>query len=160
MIVLVSFSAFANGKKDKSLLEVGSAAPDFTLPSHNGETISLSSFIDRQAVVLIFYPGDQTPVCTQQLCEIRDDYSQFQSNGAVVFGVNPGDVKSHENFAGKHSFQFPLLIDQKAAVTKLYGSKGGMVTKRTVYVIDKHGTIVYAQRGKPPVSDILAHIPR
>ena len=141
--------------KDKSLLKVGTIAPDFTLVSEKGDTVTLSTFRNIKTVVLVFYPGDNTPVCTQQLCEIRDDYSAFTKKGAVIFGINPADAKSHLAFAQKNAFPFPLLIDKDKKTAKSYGTYSKLMQKRTVYVIDKKGIIIYAQRGKPPVDEIL-----
>jgi peroxiredoxin Q/BCP len=76
----------------------------------------------------------------------------------VVFGVNPADQKSHATFSEKNNFQFPLLIDAAHTVIAGYKCKGALGTKRTVYVIDKNGIIIFAQRGKPPVSEILGSI--
>jgi len=141
------------------MLKIGSDAPLFSLLSHDSTQVQLVDFKGKSNVVLIFYPGDETPVCTKQLCEIRDDYSSFEGKNAVVFGINPGSQKSHQKFIQKHSFQFPLLIDTKGEVAKAYEAKGSLMNKRTVYVISKEGKIVYAKRGKPPVSEILAAIP-
>ena len=140
------------------MLKVGSKAPEFTLLSHTGETISLQGYYGKKYVALVFYPGDETPVCIKQLCELRDDYSQFERLNAVVFGVNPADSESHTAFAEKHNFQFPLLVDKDGTVTKSYRCKGTLMTKRTVYVIDPKGMIIFAQRGKPPASEIRASI--
>ncbi|MBN1576784.1 MAG: peroxiredoxin [Chitinispirillaceae bacterium] len=142
-----------------TMLIKGTDAPAFELKNAEGTVVKLSEYRDGKFVVLIFYPGDETPVCTKQLCEIRDDYASFEKKGAVVFGVNPASVKSHSKFAGKHNLQFPLLIDKKSKVAAAYGAKGPIMNKRTVYVIDKAGKIIYAQRGKPPVAEILAAIP-
>jgi peroxiredoxin Q/BCP len=155
-LLFLSTATFSFGD---DMLSIGSPAPEFSLPGHDNDTVSLSSFKGKNYVVLIFYPGDETPVCTQQLCEIRNDYSQFEQRGAVVFGVNPASEKSHQKFVQKHSFQFKLLIDSKGAVAKLYSAKGALMNQRTVYVIDKEGKIVFAKRGKPPVSEILSSIP-
>ncbi len=141
--------------KDKSLLKVGTIAPDFTLVSEKGDTIKLSSFRNTKNVVLVFYPGDNTPVCTQQLCELRDSYTAFTGKDAVIFGINPADSKFHLAFAQKNSFQFPLLIDKDKKTARLYGTYSKLMQKRTVYVIDKKGKIIYAQRGKPTVDEIL-----
>ena len=140
---------------DRSLLKVGSLAPDFTLKTEKGDTITLSMFRGRKAVVLIFYPGDNTPVCTAQLCAIRDSWDAFAEKDAVVFGINPGSSASHQAFAGKNHFPFPLLIDEGLKTGKVYGTKRIFMQKRTVYVIDKDGKIIYAKRGKPPVAEIL-----
>ena len=142
-----------------SMLVKGATAPQFELKTADGVAVKLSDFRDKKFVVLIFYPGDETPVCTRQLCEIRDDYSSFEKRGAVVFGVNPGSDKSHNKFSRKNGFQFPLLVDVKSSVAERYLAKGAVMNKRTVYVVGKDGTIVFARRGKPPVAEILAAIP-
>ena len=157
--ILMLFIGYFSARGEK-MLPLGTKAPDFTLLSHSGENVSLSSFRGKNYVVLIFYPGDQTPVCTQQLCEIRDDYSQFKERGAVVFGVNPGDQNSHQNFVEKNSYQFRLLVDIKGSVAKTYKSKGLFMNKRTVYVINTEGVIVFSERGKPLVESILKSIPK
>lgn len=151
---LVTF-CFAGG----NMLKAGTDAPEFSLSAQDGSIVKLSDYKGKNSVVLIFYPGDQTPVCTEQLCEIRDDYSSFQSKGAVVFGINPGSEKSHQKFTQKHNFQFPLLVDAKSEVAKRYMVKGLFMNQRTVYVINTEGKIVYAKRGKPAVSEILENVP-
>lgn len=140
------------------LLKTGSKAPDFTLNDEKGTIVILSSFIGKHHVVLIFYPGDETPGCIKQLCAIRDDYSKFIEKGALVFGVNPAGKESHGHFVEKRRFQFPLLIDEGGAVAKAYGCKGIFMIQRTVYVIDKQGVISFAKRGKPPISEILSAV--
>jgi thioredoxin-dependent peroxiredoxin len=145
-------------KEDSMLLAVGTQAPGFALLSSNGDTIALKNFAGKHYVVLIFYPGDQTPGCTAQLCAIRDDYSQFEAKNAKVFGVNPGDLKSHQKFVKKQNYQFPLLVDENRATAKAYGCDGLMV-KRTVYVIDTAGKIIFAKRGRPANEEILKVIP-
>lgn len=138
------------------LLPVGSNAPDFTLETHGGDQVHLTSVLESNVVVLIFYPGDATPGCTKQLCAVRDDYSRFTEAGAVVYGVNPGSADSHKKFAEKQRYQFPLLVDEKSTVAQKYGAKGALMTIRTVYVIDRQGTIVFARRGMPSVDEIIA----
>jgi|SRR5271157_4075076 len=140
-----------------TMLEPGTQAPDFTLQSDKGDTVRLSDFKGKNFVVLVFYPGDQTPGCTHQLCAIRDDYSKFQEKGAFVFGINPADKESHRRFVEKQRYQFPLLVDADKKVAAQYGTNGWMI-QRTVFVIDKEGKIVYAKRGMPPDSEILEAI--
>ena len=152
---ILSLTVYGGG----GMLTKGAVAPQFELMGADGITVKLSDFKGKKYVVLVFYPGDETPVCTQQLCEIRDDYTLFEKKGAVVFGVNPASDASHGKFSEKHGFQFPLLVDEKKKVAARYGAKGALMNKRTVYVIDKEGLIVFAQRGKPPVQEILAAIP-
>lgn len=137
------------------MLSIGSAAPDFSLISDKGDTIRLSDYRGKNPVVLIFYPGDKTPGCTKQLCAVRDDYADFKKEGAVVFGVNPADSASHRAFSDKYGFQFPLLIDKGKKIAEQYGA-GGLFVSRTVYVISAKGTILFAKRGMPPDSEIIA----
>ncbi|NJN65214.1 MAG: peroxiredoxin [Chloroflexaceae bacterium] len=144
------------------MLRVGTQAPDFTLEDEQGTQVTLSSF-RGQAVVLIFYPGDQTPVCTRQLCGIRDSYDEFTAAGAVVFGINPGSPLSHQKFSQKYDFQFKLLVDRERAAARSYDvlvvSLGPLaVINRAVYVVGSDGTIIFAERGTPANETILAAI--
>jgi peroxiredoxin Q/BCP len=126
--------------------KVGEAAPDFSLPATGGEVITLSSY-RGQPVVLVFYPGDNTPVCTVQLNSYNDDLGEFEGVGAQILGVSPQDVASHEAFAAKHGFSFPLLADTDKAVGASYGVLGPMgFYRRSVFVIDPVGVIRYAHR--------------
>jgi thioredoxin-dependent peroxiredoxin len=138
-------------------LAVGSPAPPFILPDENGDVFVLNQNRSRY-VVLIFYPGDDTSVCTTQLCELRDNWERLNGRGAIAVGINPADAASHGNFKKKHGYPFPLLVDSGKRVAKVYNS-GGLITRRTVYVVGKDGKILFAQRGKPPVDAILGAIP-
>ena len=144
--------------KDNSLLSVGTVAPGFSLMDQSGTVVTLGDYKGRKSVVLIFYPGDQTPGCTQQLCEMRDDYSRFETKNAVVFGINPADKKSHTAFVKKIGLQFPLLIDSNKTAATAYGCNGFMIN-RTVYIIDTAGVIIFSRRGKPATSELLKAIP-
>jgi peroxiredoxin Q/BCP len=155
--LIFSFVLFAG--EDTMLLKSGMQAPDFSLLSSDGDTVKLSGFAGKFYMVLIFYPGDQTPGCTAQLCAIRDDYSAFEAKNAKVFGVNPGDITSHKKFVAKQNYQFPLLVDENREVAKTYGCNGWPMVKRTVYVIDTAGKIIFAKRGRPANEEILKAIP-
>jgi thioredoxin-dependent peroxiredoxin len=155
MVTIITF-LFAGGTS--MLLGIGTKAPDFSLVSSNGDTIHLSDFSGKNDVVLVFYPGDQTPGCTKQLCAIRDDYSKFTEKNIKIFGVNPADKESHRRFIEKQKYQFPLLVDPNQKTAKLYGA-GGMMINRTVYAIDKKGMIVFAKRGMPSNDEIIKSIP-
>lgn len=156
LTALLSAAGIAYG--EGSMVKIGDTAPDFTLVSDKGDTVRLGDYRGKKHVVLVFYPGDQTPVCTKQLCEIRDDFASFEKRNAVVFGINPADRESHAAFVKKQGYQFPLLADTGKTAVTAYGVKG-LLTKRTVFVVGMDGTIVYAKRGKPPVSEILESIP-
>jgi peroxiredoxin Q/BCP len=141
-------------------LSVGSIAPDFTLRSSDGEDVTLSAFRECSNVVLIFYPKDQTPGCTKQLCTARDDRDAFAAAGAVVFGVNGDDEASHRRFIAKHGLSMPLLIDGGLAVAKSYDAVMGFgpvkFVNRTVVGIDRQGRVAFYQRGMPATPEILA----
>lgn len=127
-------------------LGVGDPAPDFTLPGTGGSNYSLADF-RGQPVVLVFYPGDDTPVCTKQLNTYNDDLEQFSEMNAQVIGISAQDVSSHDAFSGKHGFEFPLLADTDKAVAGLYGTLGPIgFPRRSVFIVDADGVVRYAHR--------------
>ncbi len=127
-------------------VSVGDPAPDFTLPATGGRDITLSS-LRGGPVVLVFYPGDNTPVCTVQLNSYNDDLGQFEGLGAQILGISPQDVASHEAFATEHGFSFPLLADTDKAVGSTYGVLGPIgFYRRSVFVVDGSGIVRYAHR--------------
>jgi len=136
-----------------SPLEPGTPAPDFSLPDDSGCTVSLSALRGKR-VVLVFYPGDDTPGCTKQLCQFRDDWSEARALGVEVFGVNPGSSRSHGKFRQKFHFPFPLLVDKGQEVAALYHANG-IIVKRTVYGIGADGVIRFARRGMPSPAEVL-----
>lgn len=131
------------------MLSEGQKAPDFSLPATGGRTISLSDYIDRQVVILYWYPKDDTPGCTKEACFFRDMQAEFASVGAVILGVSLDSVKSHEKFAEKHHLPFLLLSDEDKSVSTAYGvfkeksmyGKTFLGIERTTFVIDKKGII-------------------
>ena len=135
-------------------LAVGVDAPDFSVPDDSGRTVTLSALRGRY-VVLVFYPGDDTPGCTKQLCQFRDDWSQAKARGVLVFGVNPQNARKHADFRKKFTFPFPLLVDQGQEVAEAYHANG-LFVKRTVYLIGRDGKILFAQRGMPSPGEVLA----
>lgn len=125
---------------------VGDKAPPFTLPSTGGGQVSLSDFAGR-AVVLVFYPADETPVCTKQLNSYNDELAQFEALDAQVLGISAQSIESHEKFAGKYGFRFPLLADTDKSVAAAYGTLGPLgFPRRSVFVVDGAGTVRYAHR--------------
>lgn len=136
-----------------SPLAVGTPAPDFALPDESDRVVTLSALAGKR-VVLVFYPGDDTPGCTKQLCQFRDDWSAAQKAGVQVFGVNPGNARSHGKFREKYHFPFPLLVDQGQKVAELYHANG-IIVKRTVYGIGTDGKIRFASRGMPSPAEVL-----
>ena len=128
-------------------LSVGDRAPDFTLPGTGGRTYSLAEYRGK-AVVLVFYPGDDTPVCTKQLNAYNDGLEQFSQLGAQVLAISAQDVDSHDRFAAKHGgFEFPLLADTDKAVAARYGTLGPIgFPRRSVFIVDGDGVVRYAHR--------------
>lgn len=150
------------------MLEIGTIAPNFTLPDKDGHEVSLSDF-RGQKVVLYFYPKDSTPGCTKQAQAFRDKFAEFTASGAVVVGISKDGVKAHFNFAAKNNLPFILLSDTELNVLqayevwqekKLYG-KVSMGVVRSVYVIDEQGIITAAWTKVKPeqsVTDALNFI--
>jgi peroxiredoxin Q/BCP len=143
-------------------IATGDTAPQFTLDDEGGNAVTLAAFRGKQPVLLIFYPGDDTPGCTKQLCAIRDDQQAFKERGVAVFGVNHAGTASHAEFIEKHQLTTPLLIDEGMTVSALYGATkkffGKAIISRSVVLVDKEGVIRYLKRGLPPDSEILAAI--
>jgi peroxiredoxin Q/BCP len=132
-----------NLQRTKGKVEVRSAAPNFTLPSQTGEMVSLRDFIGSKPVVLFFYPKDDTPGCTRQVCTFRDEYEGFRKLDAEVIGVSSDSVKSHRHFAAKYDLPFTLLSDEGGKVRKLFGASNtfGLFPGRVTYVIDEEGIV-------------------
>jgi len=132
-------------------VRVGDGAPDFALPSQGGQTVRLGDLIGETAVVLYFYPKDDTPGCTAEACSFRDGYEDFVEAGAEVVGVSSDSAESHERFAAGNRLPFTLLSDGGGEVRKLYGvpSTLGIFPGRVTYVIDKGGVVrhVFSQFG-------------
>ena len=124
---------------------INSPAPDFTLKDGNGEEWRLSDHRGK-VVVLLFYPGDETPVCTRQMCSLRDRWDDYLATGAEVVGISSDSVESHKNFAAHHSLPLRLLSDSDGAVSRLYSARSlipGRVA-RAVFVIDAKGILRYS----------------
>ena len=124
-------------------IEVGERAPDFELPVTGGDTFRLADHRGRW-VVLAFYPGDFTPVCTRQFCSYRDAADRLDELDAEVVGISPQSVDSHERFRAKHRLTVPLLADPERRVIRAYGVLGpaGMV-RRSIFIVDPDGTVRY-----------------
>ncbi|MCC7298763.1 MAG: thioredoxin-dependent thiol peroxidase [Bacteroidia bacterium] len=129
-------------------LKVGKKAPEFSIPNQHNETITLASLKGKK-VVLYFYPKDNTPTCTEEACNLRDNYKLLQKNGYVVYGISPDSVKKHQNFISKFDLPFDLLSDTELTMVNkykvwaektLYGRKY-MGVLRTTYIINEEGVI-------------------
>lgn len=140
-----------------SSLTIGQPAPEFSLPDHQGNIVTLSQ-LRGKTVVLYFYPKDDTPGCTKEACGFRDNYAQFLAQGAVILGISKDNAKSHNKFIDKYQLPFPLLCDSDCQVATLYDSYGlkkfmgkeymGMM--RNTFVIDPVGNIAQIYRNVKP----------
>jgi thioredoxin-dependent peroxiredoxin len=142
-------------------MNVGSAATDFSLKDGDGSSWRLSDHLGK-TVVLLFYPGDNTPVCTAQLCSVRDHWSEYQATGAEVVGISTDTVESHKGFAEKNKLPLRLLSDVDRTVSEAYDMKSWLPGRsaRGVVVIDKAGKIAYHKAQplslfKPADSEVL-----
>ena len=128
---------------------VGRPAPDFSLPSTTGENISLRQYKGRKTVVLYFYPKDDTSGCTREACDFRDHSAELEQKNVVILGVSTDPIDSHLKFRDKHKLPFPLLSDEDASVSKMYGvykqknlyGKKYLGIERTTFIIDRTGRI-------------------
>lgn len=119
---------------------VGDPAPDFELPGTGGSTYRLADYRGRK-LVLAFYPGDFTPVCTRQFCSYRDESERLDAIDAVILGISPQSVDSHERFMREKSLSVPLLADEDRKVARAYGIVAGPLVRRSIFVIDEEGVI-------------------
>ncbi|OLE53746.1 MAG: hypothetical protein AUG51_11620 [Acidobacteria bacterium 13_1_20CM_3_53_8] len=126
--------------------DIGSQAPDFTLPDGQGKQWRLSAHRGK-TVVLLFYPGDETPICTKQLCSVRDRWEDYSATGAEVVGISTNNVESHKSFAENHSLPLTLLADVDRKVIEAYDVESWLPnrTARSVVVIDPQGVVQFRE---------------
>jgi peroxiredoxin Q/BCP len=134
-----------------SVPKEGDAAPKFKLPAYPSGTIALDDFLGKKNVLLAFYPKDDTPGCTKEMCAFSGDLSHFEEAHTQVLGISCDSVQSHERFAGKFSLKQPLLADVDGRVGKSYGTvtTGKTTAARKLFVIDKKGIIRHIYEGMP-----------
>lgn len=140
------------------MLTVGTVAPDFTLPSHRGGEVHLADLHGTHRALLVFYPKDDTPGCTAQLCAIRDNFSVLTGDDVIPFGINADDATAHAAFADEQDYPFDLLVDEDLTVARRYEAAldGAATPQRTVYIVGKDGRVLFAERGAPSPADMLA----
>lgn len=124
-------------------IAVGDTAPDFKAPVQDGHEIRLSDFQGHQAVVLFFYPKDDSPICTQEACSFRDSYEDFVQAGAAVIGISSDSVASHQSFASSQRLPYLLVSDSSGQIRKAFGVPRslGILPGRVTYVIDRNGVV-------------------
>ncbi|MET2985265.1 peroxiredoxin [Aureibaculum conchae] len=127
-------------------LKIGDSVPKFSLKDQDNQLVNSTDFIGKNAMVIYFYPKDDTPGCTKQACKFRDEFEAFTDLDVKVIGISADDVASHKNFAKKYNLPFTLLADTENKVRKLFGvpqSMLGLIPGRVTYVINKEGTVIH-----------------
>lgn len=122
-------------------LTEGQVAPDFTAQDDQGNPVRLSDFRGKKNVILYFYPKDDTPGCTIEACNFRDDISKFQSKDTQILGVSYDDAESHQAFKKKFNLPYPLLVDTDKKIASAFGVQGDQYASRDTIVIDKEGKV-------------------
>ncbi len=137
-------------------------APDFTLNNQDGVPVKASEIWQAHPLILVFYPGDETPGCTMQLCAIRDEWSALERQGVAVLGINHGSSVSHQHFQHKAALPFPLLVDTDKQISRAYGAVWQLfnvtVIRRTVVGINTKGIIRFYKHGMPKAAEVLKHL--
>lgn len=128
------------------MLKPGQSAPDFSLPDHTGALVTLSAELEAGPVALVFYPRDFSPVCTREVCSVRDVHADLARAGVRVFGISADSIESHARFRARHSIEFALLADVDGAVSRAYDVSGflGLLPGRVTYLIGRDGRIADA----------------
>ncbi len=121
-------------------LQVGDPAPEFELPGTGGKTYRLADYRGRK-LILAFYPGDFTAVCTKQFCSYRDQGERLDQLGADVLGISPQSVDSHERFSEEKRLNVPLLADEDKSVARAYGVLAGPMVRRAIFILDEEGIV-------------------
>lgn len=132
--------------KPKKSLSVGDKLPEFQLLTQDGLDFDANEFIGKQAMVIYFYPKDDTPGCTKEACKFRDEFEVFSDLNTVVIGISSDDVASHKAFAEKYNLPFTLLADTEKKVRSMFGVPAfgaGLIPGRVTYIVDKKGIVQY-----------------
>ena len=152
---VMSIFTLLAGSARAAMPVAGQPAPAFASVDQDGKAISLADFKGKP-VVLYFYPKDDTPGCTKEACSFRDGYAEIQATGAVILGVSADDAKSHKAFAEKFHLPFQLVADADKTIIKAYGVSnpwlGGIIAKRTTFIIDKAGVVRKVFEGVSPAT--------
>jgi len=144
ILVIVVFTVSSSHAQTD--LKVGDKIPSFSLKDQYGKMFNIDDFVGQTAMVIYFYPKDDTPGCTKEACSFRDSYEEFTEKQIKVIGISGDDVESHLNFAKKYNLPFTLLADSNNEVRNLFGVKSnfmGLIPGRVTYVVDKKGDIIF-----------------
>jgi peroxiredoxin Q/BCP len=135
----------------------GDQAPKFKLAAYPEGEVSLDDYLGKKNVILAFYPRDNTPGCTKEMCAFSEDQAQFESADTVVLGISSDTIESHDKFAKQFGLKQKLLADSSGVVGKLYGTivEGKTTSSRVLFIIDKSGVIQYVIQGMPENAQLL-----
>lgn len=151
-MIIGGISMCASKAAAQETLKKGTKVPDFSLQDQDGHDFRLSDYVGKQNLVIFFYPKDESPVCTKEVCAFRDAYEKYKDLNALVIGINSGSVESHKAFQTKENLPFKLLSDPGNKVLNLFGVKeqefgnNVKVSGRETFVIGREGTVVYSFR--------------
>jgi peroxiredoxin Q/BCP len=159
LIIMASlFSLLSTGKAQKHI-SAGDSVPIFSLRDQDDSIINIKDCIGKKILVIYFYPGDETTVCTKEACAFRDSYKDFTEAGAAVIGISPNTVESHKEFIKNHHLPFILLSDPDNKVLKQFGIKKGLLSGRETFVVDLTGQVVFTfnsyLKGKEHSEEVL-----
>jgi peroxiredoxin Q/BCP len=143
--------------EEDTMLKVGDSAPEFSLTSYPAGQVSLKDFAGKQNVILAFYPKDNTPGCTTEMCAFSERNHDFAEANTVILGVSTDDTTSHEKFANQYGLVHKLLSDTSRETGKAYGAVRGdrVIADRVLFVIDKKGSIRHVHSGQPDFDELL-----
>jgi len=145
-LLFVVFNTSENVEIKRKSLQVGDQIPNFSLIDNNGETFDTEDYIGKQPLVIFFYPKDNSPVCTSEVCSFRDSFAEFQELNAKIVGISSDHVISHDSFSKKHKLPYLLLSDHKKRVQKLFGVPKrflGFSAGRVTYIANKKGKVIF-----------------
>ncbi|WP_257667496.1 peroxiredoxin [Parapedobacter tibetensis] len=146
-------------RDNMNTLEIGDEVPHFVLKDQDGNEFDIKDYIGKKKLVIYFYPKDESPGCTKQACAFRDDFEAYTDAGAMVIGINSGDVKSHQSFAQNHRIPFTLLSDPGNKVLKAFGVKNVLFfTGRETFVVGIDGRVAFKYRAMMNATEHNNHV--
>ena len=145
-MIIIGVFLLTSNMKNKEAIEVGDKVPIFSLKDQDGAVFNIDKHVGKMAMVIYFYPKDDTSGCTKEACKFRDNFTEFEDRDVKIIGISGDSVESHKNFADKYNLPFTLLADTENEVRKLFGvpySMFGTIPGRVTYVVNKEGVVIH-----------------